>query len=84
MTVKRTIIVFGAGATAADRATDIMYKKIIFKNCAPFNNCVSEINNTQVDNAKDIHILKPIYNLLEYSNIILFKYIWKFMEILQR
>ena len=39
-----------------------------FKNCAPFTNCVSEINNTQVDNAKDIDIVMPMYNLIEYSD----------------
>ena len=38
------------------------------KNCAPFTNCISEINNTQVDNAKDIDIVMPMYNLIEYSN----------------
>ena len=26
-------------------------KKVIFKNCAPFADCISKINNTQVDNA---------------------------------
>ena len=30
------------------------HKKVVFKNCAPFIHCMSEINNTQVDNAKDI------------------------------
>ena len=39
-----------------------------FKNCAPFTNCVSEINNTQVDNAKDIDIVMPMYNLIEFSD----------------
>ena len=41
---------------------------VIFKNCAPFTNCISEINNTQIDNAKDIDIVMPMYNLIEYSN----------------
>ena len=35
-------------------------KKVIFKNFAPFSNCISEINNTQVDNAKYIDIARPI------------------------
>ena len=39
-----------------------------FKNCAPFTNCISEVNNTQVDNAKDIDIVMPMYNLIEYSD----------------
>ena len=30
---------------------------ITMKNCAPFTNCISEINNTQKDNAKDIDIV---------------------------
>ena len=42
--------------------------QIVFKNCAPFTNCISEINNTQVGNAKYIDILIPIYNLTEYSS----------------
>ena len=43
-------------------------KKVVFKNCAPFINCISEIKNTQVDNAKDIDIVKPMYDLIEYSD----------------
>ena len=43
-------------------------KKVIFKNCAPFTNFISEINNTQIDNAKDIDIVIHMYNLIEYSD----------------
>ena len=43
-------------------------KKVIFKSCAPFTNCISEMNNTQIDNAKDIDIVMPMYNLIEYSD----------------
>ena len=32
-------------------------KKIIIKNCAPFAKCISRINNTQVDDAQDIHVV---------------------------
>ena len=46
----------------------ILIKKVIFKNCAPFTDCISKINNTQVDNAKDIDIVMPMYNLIEYSD----------------
>ena len=45
-----------------------MIKKVIFKNCAPFTNCISKINNTQIDNAEYIDIVMPMYNLVEYSN----------------
>ena len=43
-------------------------KKIIIKNCAPFTDFISKINNTQIDNAKDIDIVMSIYNLTEYSD----------------
>ena len=43
-------------------------KKIRDENCALFTNCISEINNTQIDNAKDIDIVMPMYNLIEYSD----------------
>ena len=43
-------------------------KKVIFKNCPPFTNCISKINNTQIDNAEYIDIVMPIYKLIEYSD----------------
>ena len=46
----------------------ILIKKVIFKNYAPFTNCKSEINNTQVDSAKDNDIVMPMYNLIECSD----------------
>ena len=32
-------------------------KKVKFKNFAPFTNCKSKINNTEIDNAKDIDVV---------------------------
>ena len=66
--VKGTITITGAGDDAAARQADERDKGVVFKNCAPFTNCISEINNTQVDNAKDIDIVMPMYNLIEYSD----------------
>ena len=43
-------------------------RKVTFKNCAPFTDCISEINNTQVDNAKYIDMVIPMYNLIKYSD----------------
>ena len=54
-------------AAADDDANDTN-KKVVFKNCAPFNNCISEINNTQIDTAKDIDIVMSTYNLIEYRD----------------
>ena len=41
--------------------------KVIFKNCAPFTNCISEINNTSVDHAKDLDVVMSNYNQKEYN-----------------
>ena len=54
-----------AGAAANANNTD---KNIIIKNCAPFTDCISKINNIQVDNAKDNDIVMPMYNVIEYSD----------------
>ena len=43
-------------------------KKVIVKNCAPFIDCISEINNTEVDNAKYIDIVMPMCNLIGYRD----------------
>ena len=64
--VKGTIIVPNTAAAAAD--PNNKNKEVIFKNCAPFTDCISEINNTQLDKPKDIGVVMPIYNLIEYSN----------------
>ena len=42
-------------------------KNIIIRNFVPFTDCISEIN-TKIDNAKDIGIVMPMYNLIEYSD----------------
>ena len=54
--------------TAAGADANNTSKKVIFKNCAPFTNCISKINNTQVDNAKYIDIVMPMYNVIECSD----------------
>ena len=43
-------------------------KGVTFKNFSPFTNCKNEINNTKIDNAKDIDTVILIYNLIEYSD----------------
>ena len=42
-------------------------KSVTFKNNAPFINCISKINSVQIDNAEDLDVVMPMYNLLEYS-----------------
>ena len=60
--------VTGAGDDAATRRGDERNKGVTFKNCAPFSKCISRINNTDIDNAHDIDIVMPMYNLIEYSD----------------
>ena len=45
-----------------------MKEKKVFKTCAPFINCKSEMYNTEIDNAKDIDIVMLMYNLIEYCD----------------
>ena len=40
-------------------------KAVAFKNNAPFINCISKINGIQIDNAKDLGVVMPMYNLPE-------------------
>ena len=42
-------------------------KAVAFKNNAPFINCISKINGIKIDNAEDLDVMMPMYNLLEYS-----------------
>ena len=57
-----------AAQLLAARQADERDKGVIFKNCAPFTKCISKINNTDIDNAQDIDIVMPMYNLIEYSD----------------
>ena len=41
--------------------------QVVLNNCAPFTNCMTEINNTQIDNAKDIDVVMRISNVAEYN-----------------
>ena len=52
-------------AGAAENNND---KQVIFKNGAPFTDYISEINNRQIDNAKDIDLVMLVYYLREYSD----------------
>ena len=56
------------GTINVKKPRSIMYdKKLAFKNNAPFIYCILKNNNTLINNAEDLDILMPMYNLLEYS-----------------
>ena len=58
-----------ANATATNNANNNAFgdKKLVFKNNAPFINCISKINGIKIDNAEDLDVVMPMYNLREYS-----------------
>ena len=62
--VSATIRVPNKGAAGA---AENNRKNKVIKNYAPFTNCISNINNTQTDSAKDFDIVMSMYNLIEYS-----------------
>ena len=64
------------------RQHQIMPKKIIFKDFAPFTNCISRINNMQVDDAHDIDVDMPMYSFIEYSNNYsqISEILWKYVD----
>ena len=66
--VKETITIIGAGNDDATKQADEIDKGVTFKNCVPFSKCTSRINNTDINNAQDIDIVMPMYNLVEYSD----------------
>ena len=51
---------------AASRGNNSMLA--VFKNYAPFTDCISEINNIQINNARDTDVVMSMYNLIEYSD----------------
>ena len=69
--VKGRMTITGEGADAAARKADERDKRVTFKNCAPFINFKTEINSTEIDNAKNIDVVMPMYNLIEYIVIII-------------
>ena len=53
-------IVVNGTISVAQQARDNSYnvcREVVFKNCAPFTDCISEINNTQIVNAKYIYFI---------------------------
>ena len=60
--VSETLTITGVRADDAEKQLDERIKRVIFKNCAQFTDCISEINNTHIDNTKYLDVDVPIYN----------------------
>ena len=68
MLVSGPIKIDGERDNDAAKRVDERNKSVIFKNCSLITDCISEINNTQIDNAKDLDVVMLMYNSIEYSN----------------
>ena len=68
MLVSGTTTIDREGDDDAAKLLDQRNKGVIFKNCAPFTEFISNINNTQIDDARDKDLVMPMYNLIEYSD----------------
>ena len=66
--VSGRITITGAADDDVTRRADERDKGVTFKKCAPFTKRISIVNNTDIDNAKDIDIAIPMYNLIEFSD----------------
>ena len=60
-------IVVKGSITVTDPDNVKRNKSVAFKNNAPFINCISKIHGIKIDNAEDLDVVIPMYNLLEYS-----------------
>ena len=66
--VTGTIKVLAQGAAAGTKVVDRNSKQVISKKCAVLTNCISEINNTLVEIAKDLYVTMATHNQGEYNN----------------
>ena len=61
------ILVNGTITVAGNQPRDRQNRPLILKNNAPFVSCIARINNELIEDADDLDIVMPMYNLLEYS-----------------
>ena len=60
--MKRLITTTETGSDGATGEAEKRNKGVIFKDCAQFTDCISKINSTQLDNAKDVDVPLLVYN----------------------
>ena len=41
--------------------------QVALKNCAPFTKCIAKIDGIKLEDAEDLDLVMPMYNLIEYS-----------------
>ena len=61
------IVVKGITNVEGTNIRDRKNRSLAFKNNAPFISCITNINNALIENAEDLGIVMPMYNMIEYS-----------------
>ena len=61
------ILVNGTITVAGNQPRDRQNRPLILKSNAPFVSCITRINGELTEDADDLDIVMPMYNLLEYS-----------------
>ena len=67
-TCKWAITIDGAGADDNTKRLDERNKGVILKGRAPFTDWINKINNTQIDNVKNLHDFLLMHNLIKYTD----------------
>ena len=65
--VDACIVVNGIITAAGNQPRNRQNRPVILKNNAPFFSCITRINNELIEDADELDIVMPMYNLLEYS-----------------
>ena len=42
--------------------------QVAFKNCLPFTKCITKIDETEIDDAKNFDLVMPMYSLIEHNS----------------
>ena len=61
------ILVKGTITVTGNHPSDRQNRQFILKNNAPFISCITRINGELIEDADDLDVVMPMYNLLEYS-----------------
>ena len=61
------IVVKGIITVEGTNIRDRKNRSLAFKNNTPFISCITKINNVLIENAEDLGIVMPMYNMIEYS-----------------
>ena len=79
---KESITITGVRVDGAAKNACKRHKQVTFKNCPPFSDCSIKINNTQVDNAKDLDVMMRMYNLIgcRHNNAKISRRLWQYQK----